>query len=190
MTEATSIWSYWGNVATVRLEAAVLLSCGIDPRGKDETEIRQLPFANARYQIARSHIQDGTLPTYATVEDRHYVRGFSTGVKLAEFRAWGESLPSPFTFPDEFPKAAKPEPAASAAPAGRWPWGEHETQLLRKLSAAADRFWKLYDPEDASTAPTNDAVVAWLKEQGVAERNAQVMATILRADGLPTGPRK
>ena len=30
----------------------------------------------------------------------------------------------------------------------------------------------------------------WLKQQGVADRTAEVMATILRADGLPTGPRK
>lgn len=71
----------------------------------------------------------------------------------------------------------------------RWPWGSHETELLRHLAAAADRFWKNYDSSDATTAPTNQQVIDWLKKQGVAERNAQVMATILRADNLPTGPR-
>lgn len=80
--------------------------------------------------------------------------------------------------------------ARPQAPAAKWPWGDHETELLRKLAAAADKFWKRYDPAEASTAPTNAAVVAWLKEEGVAERNAEVMATILRADGLPSGPRK
>jgi hypothetical protein len=189
MTDATGIdWSYWGNLVAVRLEAAVLLSCGIDPRGMGEGEIRQIPSASSRYQIARSHMQQGALPTHATVEDRYYGHGVGTGVKLTEFRTWGESLPAPFTFPDEFPKAARSEPAA--APASRWPWGEHETELLRKLAAAAERFWKRYDPSDATTAPTNETIVAWLKEQGVADRNAQVMATILRADGLPTGPRR
>lgn len=79
------------------------------------------------------------------------------------------------------------EPTGTISP---WPWGAHETQLLRHLAAAANKFWRLYDPADATTAPKNDDVAAWLKEQGVSERNAQVMATILRADNLPTGPRK
>lgn len=73
---------------------------------------------------------------------------------------------------------------------GRWPWGDYETDLLRKLAAAADRFWRLYDPADNTTAPTNQQVTDWLKQQGVADRTAEIMATIMRADGLPTGPRK
>ena len=71
-----------------------------------------------------------------------------------------------------------------------WPWGSYETMLLRKMAAAAERFWVNYDPGDATTAPTNAQVISWLKSQGVAERTAEVMATILRVDGLPTGPRK
>jgi hypothetical protein len=70
------------------------------------------------------------------------------------------------------------------------PWGNHDTKLLRDLAAAADQFWKLYDPADPSTAPTNEQVGAFLVNRGVARRTAEVMATILRADGLPTGPRK
>lgn len=73
---------------------------------------------------------------------------------------------------------------------GKWPWGNYETELLRKLSAAANKFWTLYDPADQSTAPTNQQVIDWLIEQDVSKRNAEAMATILRADGLPTGPRK
>lgn len=72
----------------------------------------------------------------------------------------------------------------------KWPWGDYETELLRKLATAADRLWKRYDPTDNTTAPTNQQVFEWLKQQGVAKRTAEVMATILRADGLPTGPRK
>jgi hypothetical protein len=77
-----------------------------------------------------------------------------------------------------------------SASSGRWPWGEYETKLLRELAAAAEKFWKLYDPADATTAPTNQNIVEWLEARGVAGRNANVMATILRADNLPTGPRK
>ncbi|WAW09751.1 hypothetical protein NB640_11060 [Oxalobacter vibrioformis] len=71
----------------------------------------------------------------------------------------------------------------------KWPWGDYETDLLRRLEQAARNFWTTYDPEDPSTAPTNKQVEDWLKEQGVADRTAEIMATILRADGLRTGPR-
>jgi hypothetical protein len=85
------------------------------------------------------------------------------------------------------PKAEGRPQGATAGP--KWPWGSHETELLRHLAAAADRWWKNYDPSNPTTAPKNQEVIDWLKKQGVAERNAQVMATILRADNLPTGPR-
>ena len=71
-----------------------------------------------------------------------------------------------------------------------WPWGDYETKLLGILAEAVDVFWIRYDPEDKSTAPTNSQVIAWLTKRGVARRMAEVMATILRADGLPPGPRK
>lgn len=73
---------------------------------------------------------------------------------------------------------------------GVFPWGDHNTVLLSRLGEAAMQFWSLYDPDDASTAPTNDQVKTWLIEQGVTERIADAMATILRADGLKSGRRK
>ena len=72
----------------------------------------------------------------------------------------------------------------------KWPWGDHETKLLRKLAEAAHEWWSTYDPEDTSTAPKNEKVSEWLEDQGVSKRVSEVMAQILRADGLPTGPRK
>ena len=79
---------------------------------------------------------------------------------------------------------------ADQATHGKWPWGDHETDLLRHLREAARKFWINYDPKQPDTAPTNDEVVAWLKDRGVSDRTAEIMATILRADGLRTGPRK
>jgi hypothetical protein len=79
--------------------------------------------------------------------------------------------------------------ALTARLAGRWPWGHHDTVLLRHLSAAGERFWKLYDPNDSTTAPTNKQVSEWLEQRGVAKRVAQIMAQMLRPDGLPVGPR-
>ncbi|MBK7234813.1 MAG: hypothetical protein IPI02_03975 [Sterolibacteriaceae bacterium] len=82
-----------------------------------------------------------------------------------------------------------------SSPVGRWPWGSYETDLLRILAAAAERYWVRYDPSDRTTAQKSDDVANWIKEhhvggKPVAERVAQIMAQILRADGLPTGPRK
>lgn len=73
---------------------------------------------------------------------------------------------------------------------GPWPWGDHETELLRHLKAAAEKWWARYDPADPSTAHTNEEVTAWLEVQGVSKRVAEIMAQILRADGLRTGPRR
>lgn len=70
----------------------------------------------------------------------------------------------------------------------RWP--RHETKNLNALRLAAVKFWTNYDPQDPGTAPTNDTVVEWLKnEHGVSTSTAEAMATILRADGLKSGPR-
>ena len=72
-----------------------------------------------------------------------------------------------------------------------WPWCKHRTKSLGDLEAAAMRFWTLYDSNDSSTAPTNNMVADWLiSERGVSKDKANAMASILRADGLPTGPRR
>lgn len=71
-----------------------------------------------------------------------------------------------------------------------WPWGAHHTALLGHLDAAARRFWLLYDPADRTTAPTNEMVADWLQsERGVSKDKARAIASMLRADGLPMGPR-
>lgn len=72
----------------------------------------------------------------------------------------------------------------------KWPWGNYETRLLETLALAVEKFWVRYDPDDISTAPTNETVEDWLiKDQGLAKRTAEVMATILRADNIRPGPR-
>lgn len=189
-------WSYWANLDVVNYRDACILSCGYDPKvivgnaysaGLDAS-IKQ------REAIAKSHL-GRALPAYATDADRYHDSSAASGVKLAEFHAWGRALPMPLTFPGDFPKPSRPVRAEPAMPAQRWPWGDHETEYLQLLEQAASRFWTLYDPADATTAPTNDQIEEWLKQQTVrgepvSARIAGAMATILRADGLPNGPRK
>lgn len=111
-------WSHWSNMAIVDFDDACYLSFNIDPAGarKCYNAAQKFSAVSSRHQIAENHLGAG-LPSYETDSDRYYIR-LPSGVKLFEFRAWGESLPTPFTFPDEFPKAAIPEliaPAASVA---------------------------------------------------------------------------
>lgn len=74
---------------------------------------------------------------------------------------------------------------------GQWPWGGYHTDLLGHLEAAARQFWMHYDPSDETYPPTNDTVIDWLKnEHKVSDNMAKAMATMLRPDGLRTGPRK
>ncbi|WP_247304809.1 hypothetical protein [Ralstonia pseudosolanacearum] len=92
------------------------------------------------------------------------------------------------------------EPEHSAAVAGFqggqrshriWPWGNHETKLLRALAEAGEQWWSTYDHDDKTTAPTNEDVSKWLRQRhGIAARVAEVMAQILRADDIPQGPRR
>lgn len=79
--------------------------------------------------------------------------------------------------------------AVRAETATRWPWGSFETTKLRRLAAAAAKFWVNYDPAEPDTAPTNPKVANWLKQQGESPRIADAMATILRADNLKVGRR-
>jgi hypothetical protein len=73
----------------------------------------------------------------------------------------------------------------------KWPWGEYETKLLQHLEAAANRFWVNYDPTDPSSAPVNQDVSTWLQDQrALSKKMGDSIATILRVDGLKTGPRK
>lgn len=63
------------------------------------------------------------------------------------------------------------------------------TKLLELLLDGAKQWWSSYDPADSSTAPKSADVTSWFVEKGAPQRVAEVMAQILRADGLPTGPR-
>lgn len=87
-------------------------------------------------------------------------------------------------------KSTDSEKEAVSDDPSRWPWGTHHTALLGDLEAAAKKWWVNYDPARPDTAPTNEMVSDWLREErSVSKEKAQAIASILRADGLRTGPR-
>ena len=67
--------------------------------------------------------------------------------------------------------------------------GLRKTDLLRPGRCCCSVLEGLRS-EQTDNRSTNKAVAGWLEDKGVLPRNAKSIATILRAKGLPTGPRK
>ena len=192
----TPNWRKWRHVPNVRLWEAVALSLDIEPDlvqwsagWADGAPIykESLSF-NDRLFVAKRNLSTTRMlePTMIALGKPEQCE-----VSLAKFSAWACSID--WEIPQQLAECADQRTELNTAfvpLAEKWPWGDHETELLRKLAAAAHEFWSTYDPEQSSTAPKNEDVTVWLKSKGVSKRVAEVMAQILRADGLPTGPRR
>ena len=182
-------WRQWERKRKAKLWQAVALLCELEPtrlEGLGTPGMLDRLFTNQHppkfhslLGLAKTGIGAGLL-TPDRLDPEHLEE---SEIDLTIFASWANAKALPF--PEGFPW----QPEMNLQITG-WPWGRHETELLRKLARAADLFWKQYDPTEPSSAPTNEQVVKWLVDQKVAKRTAEVMATILRADGLPTGPRK
>ncbi|MDT3705205.1 MAG: hypothetical protein ROZ09_00150 [Thiobacillus sp.] len=177
-------WAQWERTRRAKLWQAVALLCELDPTrleigGQLNTVfIHTPPKFNSLLGLAKTGIGAGLLKL-DKLEPENLEE---SEVDLTVFASWANTRGLPF--PEGFPW--KPEMNLDTS---SWPWGGYENESLRKLAQAADRFWKNYDPADHSTAPTNDQVSTWLIEQKVTPRIAKAIASILRADGLPTGRR-
>ncbi len=181
---------FWGEVEDISLLSAALLSLNVEPGALgDELDSTGEPVslddlpANflPHLEILRSAIRTGSLTPTTSVTDKHGELDENlTRIKTCDYITWCDVKGIKHNLPQR----------TVTQPQTKWPWGDHDTKLLCELAAAAEKFWKNYDPADSTTAPTNDQVISWLKERGVAIRTAQIMATMLRVDGLPPGPRR
>lgn len=185
-------WEEWKSAKTAKLWQAIALACDLDPRSnfgffemtgwlRNQDLSMQYPAFATLLSWAKNDLgPNGRLKAVSL-----YVGSLEEcEISLPGFAAWLKA--AKHQPPAEFPWMPEEMPHGNFD----WPWGRYETDLLRKLAAAATKFWKNYDPGDPSTAPTNKTVIEWLKKQGVNDRIAEIMATILRADGLKPGPRK
>lgn len=183
------VWDDWKSAERARLWQAVALACELDP---SQFKLYDDPRLNRIFTSTPQQFDDLLMLAKSNIGAAGILKLISIGnegleeseIELSTFAAWAKSVG--YKLPPEFPRQDEIIPSLNHG----WPWGDHDTKLLRELSAAAARFWQLYDPSDPTTAPTNQQVIDWLTARGVAERTAEVMATILRADGLRTGPRK
>ena len=147
-----------------------------------------------RLQVSESHAKAGQLQNSITDNFDHpssierldqsaHITPFRPAlweVSLPQYAAWAISIRWPI--PDELAEVA------GAAPVSQWPWGDYTTKRLDLIAAAVNEFWA--HRVDADLPPRNEDVEQWLIENhGVAQTTAKAIATIIRADGLPTGRR-
>ena len=196
--DGTPDWRVWKQVPFGTLVEVVALSLDIDPRlveySRGEWISMGAAFAKRPEFSERLFIAVRTLESKSGLSprDKYLTRSDTTTceVMLGDFAEWAASKgwDLPISMVELIPVAHDPKVLnPSSTPA--WPWGTHETELLRQLARAAREFWSTYDPDQPATAPKSEEVGAWLVKQGVSKRVAEVMAQILRPSTLPTGPR-
>ena len=172
----------WGSEDLWTVREASQLLCGRRPSDSaaSDTETNEASAALLRAVRAQALQVVGPVST----ADRLYEK---QTLRPGEVIAWAKRKHFP-KFPDFSKTAALIE--SEVAPSPGWPWGQYETKLLTKLGLAAKHFWADYDDSKPATAPKNAVVSHWLEtEHGVVPRMANMMAQILRADGVRPGPR-
>ena len=181
------------DATTAERLAAELLEPGADP-AKVENLAERLELARTREEIptTRGYVQGRQ--RFNTFDGQyHQTRKPVDMIRLANAAEWAHRQGFAIR-PDILERldlnSGQTAEADTGQARGKWPWGDHETELLQHLEAAAVRFWKNYDPDDKSTAPTNEAIWDWLEERGVTKNMRKAIATILRPPDVPTGPRK
>lgn len=206
---ASADLGYFAKLATWSLEEAVALSLGKDPRVVSRQAMESGPSMSEVWSYApfplkyskRSEIVRRAMLAH-TLDDPTRPAAFLTWARIMDMSVPDEletevAKRTPIADLQKELEAAKARVVelerelaeANNAAAHQWPWGTYETSLLRHLAAAGRRYWVNYDPADPSSAETNTTVSAWLEDQGVSKRAAEVMAQILRADGIKPGPR-
>jgi hypothetical protein len=202
--------SHWNFTSSFRPKEAAALILGIDPSLPDVDLSRTAPVISGMaqwYLPVRFHpyalpvadrphnlysvqllrgIERGDAEKLAKLDESHFDDQYFTESELARWLKVHD-FPSVYQF-DKALRDVIPEVVQRGT---HWPWGSHRTRLLECLEQAALRFWVNYDPSDATTAPINATVSEWLKKEfGLSGAMADAIASILRPDGLPTGPRK
>jgi hypothetical protein len=196
LTSVVSLWQPTAQALDIRLKQAAEFVERLIPELKIRVFSRN-EYTGLFYPMDSRKVPDALLEMWESGESQHWslsdvqTQGWETYLAIAPGdgeRVMAEAARIREGVPDGA-DIGSVERAGKARGTAPWPWGKHTTELLEHLAAAAKHWWKNFDPSDNTTAPTNNDVEQWLMARGVARRTAQVMATILRADGIPPGPR-
>jgi hypothetical protein len=194
----TPDWELWEHVPRATLIDTVTLSCGINPDEKKSYNFnfntKQTPInfvevisleLTRRMRIAEANYRNVDFDGETFNHSKMSIPSIpNREISTHLFYDWAKSIE--WELPQRFPKSLA---NLKVVIQSVYPWGNHNTKLLTKLSEAAIKFWSLYDPTQPDTAPKNEEVSDWLIKEGASKTLAEAMATILRADGLRTGRR-
>jgi len=157
---------------------------GVNRKLPDPVKHPKHLYSHRMFHLTGYEIQSDRLSLKHWLQDKDKAVFENQKFSRDELARWiaVHSMPSIYKF--------KVEQAGHNPNGSRWPWGDHHTEYLGLLEATAKRYWVKFDPSDPSTAPTNNTVIEWLMgECKVSKSKANAIASMLRANGLPTGPR-
>ncbi len=183
-------WEDWNRKNKCKLWEAVLLACNVDPAiyglhglTADFEADSYLTPVPADVRSLLSYVKIAVVNVDLRPVKRDPSNLMQSEIDMADFTAWLRT--QGHQTPDGYPWIA-----SELIPGKyQWPWGTYQTKDLELLAKAADKFWKNYDPTDHSTAATNETVIDWLIQQGMSKRKAEIVASILRDEDLPTVSR-
>lgn len=190
-------WEAWVLHVELRLWQAVALASEIEPSSlpaeglwAHAPEGSLCKRYHGRYQAALSAVSAGVLKVRAPSQFMS-----SWTVAVGDFVEWARSVGLELSPVIDLAASRHVAPQHSSV-GGRWPWGNHETELLRFLEKAAVKFWVNFDPDDPTTKVNSDVVEAWLKSQKLSDgrefpvRVAEVIAQMLRPRELKVGRQR
>jgi hypothetical protein len=122
-------WPFWQNHGLVTLDDAIVLSCDIEPRWHEDRS--DIAIVIQRKTIADSHVASNSLRLVAPSAPTAYLGHHR--ISLGNFRIWGESLRTPFTFPAD-PEATPSDGAQMAGQVDKdGPLGTRERNSLLRI---------------------------------------------------------
>lgn len=183
-------WSYWLNMPAIGISDACALACGFDPYivisngriGREFNDVKRLS------EIAWAHIHAGTL------DHNQDWNGNPVSVRLAVFRAWGESLPHPVKFPDQFPRATSDNDLQIAFIDPDMGNVQVKSSYPEELRVAIEAFEAVSSDPTATTGKSPKAALAeWLatNKPSLSEKARERIATVAnwkREGGAPQTP--
>lgn len=185
-------FTIWGKLDVWTLDQAAYLCCGLEPRTfyerkQNKEDIPERVRAIAQRLLAeRPTLETPPAPVITAPRTLRRIRAETPPAKKSatprfrrvDVEAWAKDV------------GIRLPHLGTVSQRGRWPWGDYETERLRILAKAVEKFWVLYAPGERDTAPRNEDVAKWLKKKGISSGTmAESMATILRADDAPRGRR-
>lgn len=173
-----SDWKLWGTFERFSVIDGVFLSLGLAPTTNKPPE--HLHEIQRRLDMVSKAIKGRAL--YAKGAGYGDIQPEKREVDREAFASWAKEID--WQVPDEFAQWATPQDDNRQRHANdlgdNRQHRAHESDDLRKLIQASQRFFANADRSDPSSIPKNRDIEAWLIDNGLGRTNAEAAARIIR----------